>query len=266
MQRILALETATQKGSLGLFQITDGRLVSLSQKKWPDKKDDSGTHSEKLPFVIKDALAEANISASDLDILLVDTGPGRWTGVRTGLNVVKTMAFALNKPVYPLNSLQITAEGFDSKPVTVAFQAFKNSIHSGEFFKGRVLSAPQLIPFEAWRQKKMSLCVGDVASFYTLPDHIPFQYAHPSAENMAQVFLKQNQTASLISWRELTPLYFALPLTFPGLCKQQALKPSSTPTGHYKEMEPFKKPWEKTKTSALKTLKMQAGKSISVSK
>ena len=206
-QRILALETATEQGSLGLFHIQNKQLLSLNRKQWSCEKGSPGAHSEKLPLVIKEALDEAKITASNLDILLVDIGPGRWTGIRTGLSAIKAMAFALNKPICPLNSLLITAEAFYLKPVTVAFNAFKNSVYCGEFFKGRTLSVPQVMPFEKWRQKKISLCVGDVASFYTLPDHISFQYAWPSAENMARVLLKQERMNPLISWRELNPLY-----------------------------------------------------------
>lgn len=205
-QQILALETATQKGSLCLFRIQDRQLFLLNQKQWSYEKGTPGAHSEKLPFVIKEALDEAKITAAKLDILMVDTGPGRWTGIRTSLNVIKSMAFALNKPICPVNSLLITAEAFYLKPVTVAFQAFKNSVYHGEFFKGRTLSAPQVMPFEQLKKKRIPLCVGDVASFYALPDSISFQYAWPTAENMARIFSKQTQI-NLISWRELSPLY-----------------------------------------------------------
>ena len=142
----LALETATEEGSLGVFKIQKGRLMTLSLKEWSSKtkqKNKSPAHSEKLPLIIQEVLDEAKIQGRQLDVLAVDIGPGRFTGVRIGVNVIKTLSFIFKKPIYPLNSLRITAEQFSSsqKPVTVAFNAFKNSVYYGKFLKNQTLLA-----------------------------------------------------------------------------------------------------------------------------
>ena len=210
-QFLLSLETTTQKGSLGVFHLQNGFLKTLSLKQWScgKGKNETPAHSEKLPLVIQEALDEAKILSRELDILAVDVGPGRFTGVRAGVNTIKALAFAIQKPIYTLNSLCITAEAFVSsqEPVTVAFNAFKNSVYYGEFFKGQTLVEPCVLPFDQWKKKNISFCVGDVASFYELPESIVFQEAWPKAENIARIFLKQNQTENLLKWRQLEPLY-----------------------------------------------------------
>ena len=150
-QFLLSLETTTQKGSLGVFHLQNGGLKTLSLKQWScgKGKNETPAHSEKLPLVIQEALDEAKILSQQLDILAVDVGPGRFTGVRAGVNIIKALAFAIQKPIYTLNSLCITAEAFVSsqEPVTVAFNAFKNSVYYGEFFKGQTLVRTLCIAF-----------------------------------------------------------------------------------------------------------------------
>ena len=115
-KRLLALDTTTQKGSLGVFRFQNGALTALSLKEWScgKGKNEAPAHSEKLPLAIQEVLDEAQILSQELDILAVDIGPGRFTGVRTGVNTIKALAFAIKKPIYALNSLYITAESFTS--------------------------------------------------------------------------------------------------------------------------------------------------------
>ena len=211
IKRLLALDTVTQKGSIGVFQFQNETLTTLSLKEWScgKGKNETPSHSERLPLAIQDALNEAQIQSQELDVLAVDIGPGRWTGVRTGINTIKALAFAIKKPIYALNSLCITAEAFASseEPVTVAFNAFKNSVYYGEFLKGNTLVQPCVLPFAQWREKNISFCVGDVAAFYELPKSLSFQYAWPRAENIARIFFKKDQSDNLLNWRQLNPLY-----------------------------------------------------------
>lgn len=209
---LLALETATEKGSLGVFTFQQGELKTLSLKKWSCKtkgKNKNPSHSERLPLAIQEALNEAKIQSQNLDVLAVDAGPGRFTGVRTGVNVIKTLSFILKKPIYPLNSLQITAEQFSPslKPVTVVFNAFKNSVYYGEFFKGQALVEPCVMSFSQWKKKSLSSCVGDIGLFHNLPESVSFTLAYPKAEDLARIFFNQNQKEKLLNWRELEPLY-----------------------------------------------------------
>lgn len=63
-----------------------------------------------LPAV--EALLKRNgLKPCELDGFIVDVGPGSFTGVRIGVSAVNAMAFALDKPVYPVSSLAALAYG-----------------------------------------------------------------------------------------------------------------------------------------------------------
>lgn len=63
-------------------------------------------HAEHLIGQIGRSLETAGISYSDLDRIVVSTGPGSFTGVRVGLSVARGLALSLNLPVVGITSLE----------------------------------------------------------------------------------------------------------------------------------------------------------------
>jgi tRNA threonylcarbamoyladenosine biosynthesis protein TsaB len=55
--------------------------------------------SDILPKIQK-VLANKNVTLSDLRAILVNIGPGSYTGIRIGVTVANTLAWSLNIPVY----------------------------------------------------------------------------------------------------------------------------------------------------------------------
>ena len=66
-------------------------------------------HAEELTPLIVRTLVEADAVVGDLDLLVVDVGPGRFTGLRVGLATVRTMALAAQLDVVGLTSLEVLA-------------------------------------------------------------------------------------------------------------------------------------------------------------
>ena len=61
-------------------------------------------------FVVIDELLKiAEIKLSDIDAYVVNRGPGSYTGVRIAMGVVKTFAQVHQKPVVPVDSLELLA-------------------------------------------------------------------------------------------------------------------------------------------------------------
>jgi tRNA threonylcarbamoyladenosine biosynthesis protein TsaB len=56
--------------------------------------------------------AEAGVTLAEVATLVVDIGPGRFTGLRVGLATVRSLAFALRIPVVGLSTLEILAAGW----------------------------------------------------------------------------------------------------------------------------------------------------------
>ena len=59
--------------------------------------------------VIDELLKNAEIKLADIDAYVVNRGPGSYTGVRIAMGVVKTFAQVHQKPVVPVDSLELLA-------------------------------------------------------------------------------------------------------------------------------------------------------------
>lgn len=88
---ILCLETATSICSVALC---DSNGVAALRE-----SDDSKSHASLLTVFIGEVLAEAGMTAFDLEAISVSKGPGSYTGLRIGVSAAKGLAFAASKPL-----------------------------------------------------------------------------------------------------------------------------------------------------------------------
>ena len=70
-------------------------------------------HAERLAPMVQEVLAEASLTAKDVDKLAVCTGPGSFTGLRVALAFAKGFALPRKLPVVGLSSLEIWAAQAD---------------------------------------------------------------------------------------------------------------------------------------------------------
>ncbi len=101
-RNILAFDTATKICTAAL-RTSDGTIT----ERWDQGL---GIHSEKLFLFIQDLLKEAEIGMSDVDRLLLTTGPGSYTGLRISASAMKGFAFGNDLAVYGINTLAFFAE------------------------------------------------------------------------------------------------------------------------------------------------------------
>lgn len=66
-------------------------------------------HSVRLMPAVEQLLQECNVKPKELNKIVVAAGPGSYTGVRIGVTVAKTLAWALNIPIVGVSSLEILA-------------------------------------------------------------------------------------------------------------------------------------------------------------
>ena len=74
------------------------------------------THSQTAMPLVDDILTASGLPAKEIDLFAAVTGPGSFTGVRIGVCAVKGLAYAWEKPVVPVDSLEALAVncfGFD---------------------------------------------------------------------------------------------------------------------------------------------------------
>ena len=99
---ILALDTTTRAGSLAI--VRDGATVVEIVG------DATRTHGQRLPSDIARLCAEASVALRDIDLFAVAAGPGSFTGLRVGIAAIQGLAFAVQRKVVPVSTLDAIAE------------------------------------------------------------------------------------------------------------------------------------------------------------
>ena len=88
--------------------------------------------SSKLLPIIDNGLKENNLKLENIDKIFVVNGPGSFTGIRVGVTVAKTIAWALKKDIIPLSSLELMATTTTSKKYIVPMiDARRNNVFAG---------------------------------------------------------------------------------------------------------------------------------------
>ncbi|MDH5420642.1 MAG: tRNA (adenosine(37)-N6)-threonylcarbamoyltransferase complex dimerization subunit type 1 TsaB [Acidimicrobiia bacterium] len=99
--KLLAIETATAGASVALGE---GRNVVASAQRV-----DRRGHGSFLVSALDFCFDQAGWTPGELDAIVVDVGPGLYTGIRVGLATAQGLAAALGVPVIPGSSLNAMA-------------------------------------------------------------------------------------------------------------------------------------------------------------
>jgi len=98
--KILGIDTSSRFNTIGLIS---GNQI-LADFTW-----ESGDSLQKIILNIDLVLGKGGLALADIDGLAVGIGPGSWTGVRVGVTVGKILAYAMNKPICGVSSLDALA-------------------------------------------------------------------------------------------------------------------------------------------------------------
>ena len=127
--KILGVDTSTPIGSVGLI---DGeRFVAehtLSIVK---------AHSSRLMPAIDQILQWGDLTVHDLDACAVGIGPGSFTGIRIGVGTIKSLCYALKKPIIGISTLEAIAYNlrYTDKLICPILDARKDEVY-GALFRG----------------------------------------------------------------------------------------------------------------------------------
>lgn len=100
----LFIDTSTSTLSIGLFK--DDILVY-------SKVITSSEHSKYTMPAIEEAFTKNNIDPMSVNKILVTNGPGSFTGIRIGVTIAKTYAWACNINVIPISTLKAYALSYE---------------------------------------------------------------------------------------------------------------------------------------------------------
>ena len=206
--KLLSLETASEHCSVALQ--LDGQVQQRLQH-------NARKHAEHLLPMIHQLLEAQQLELRQLDGLVVDIGPGSFTGIRTGISMAQGFALALELPLYPVVSLAALARDALAAgapaPVLVVQDA-----RMGECYwaladgHGKLLSAPALhrpedLPLDTLPEPAASLAGSGVAMLLeaqAAQSHLP---AFPDALLQAKHLLPLADLSRPYTAETLQPLY-----------------------------------------------------------
>ncbi|HNV27790.1 MAG TPA: tRNA (adenosine(37)-N6)-threonylcarbamoyltransferase complex dimerization subunit type 1 TsaB [Cyclobacteriaceae bacterium] len=99
MALLLSLETSTQACSVALHN--EGFLLASREMITPRSA------ASQLAVMIQDVLNHSKKKPSDLQGVVVASGPGSYTGLRIGVATAKGLCYALNIPLISINTLDL---------------------------------------------------------------------------------------------------------------------------------------------------------------
>lgn len=99
--KILGVDTSTPIGSVGLV---DGENLVAEHT-----LDVVQSHSSRLMPAIDQVLKWAELTVRDLEACAVGIGPGSFTGVRIGVGTIKSLCYAIQKPIIGVSTLEAIA-------------------------------------------------------------------------------------------------------------------------------------------------------------
>jgi tRNA threonylcarbamoyladenosine biosynthesis protein TsaB len=133
----LAIETATEACSVALAIDTETRQALVVEPRG---------HLQQVPGMIAALLAEAELSRTAIERVLVSRGPGSFTGVRIGIGYAQGIALGLGVPLIGISTLECLARGAVRRGAIgrtlVAIDARMGEVYQACFDLGRSPSEP----------------------------------------------------------------------------------------------------------------------------
>jgi tRNA threonylcarbamoyladenosine biosynthesis protein TsaB len=126
--KVLSVDTSTHICRAGIFDSERGIIADISVNL---NSKHQRRHTEVLINLIEEIIVKSQMTLDEIDLIAVIIGPGSYTGLRAGVSTVKGLAFTLNKPIVPVNTLEALAWNFSycALPICATISAKKNELH-----------------------------------------------------------------------------------------------------------------------------------------
>jgi tRNA threonylcarbamoyladenosine biosynthesis protein TsaB len=215
--KVLGIDTSTPCGSVGLIE--EDRIISESLLNIPV------THSERLLNTIETVLRESYCDMGDLDGWAISLGPGSFTGLRIGISAIKGLAFATQKPVAGVSTLDVLAFQTSPTPYLICpiLDARKNEVYAALYrYDGTHLPIREsdywaIRPEDLVRRiKEKTVFIGNGVETYgdtirsSLPSFAifpPCPLHYPLGSSVAKLGLKLLQEGGALDLATFTPIY-----------------------------------------------------------
>ena len=105
--KVLAIETSGRVGSLAVMSADGEHTRNVASEQLPE----SARSAKSLLPAAQSLLQHCNWQLKELNLICVASGPGSFTGLRIGVTVAKTLAYATGAELVEVNSLAAIAAG-----------------------------------------------------------------------------------------------------------------------------------------------------------
>mgnify|MGYP001466180944 FL=1 len=177
---IVAIDTSTDWCGISLF--IDGKCKELIEKYIPKK------HSENLPLFFESLINKSDLKKNRLDAIAVSIGPGSFTGLRIGLGFSKGLAYALNKPIVPVQTLDVIGNHPDVlyNNFLVLLYSHRNIVFKQKFLNKKSEGRPEACKFDEINLNNNIVQYG----CNNLLGSRLYKEIHPSAEVVGELALR----------------------------------------------------------------------------
>ena len=192
---ILAIESASIVCGVALF--LNNKLVELNEVI------QSRIHGGRLPVVIDQLLTNHKVDPNQLDGFAISSGPGTYTGLRIGINLIRGLAAASKVPIIQVPTLRAMNAHIKQEGIYwVILHSHKNMVYAQRYNSGRPDSE---IIYEKFQMKKYINIYGfnleKICEYY--------ESAPPSAQYIGELALKNYDKWLETDLNQIAPNYIA---------------------------------------------------------
>ena len=211
--KYLCVETSQSLGFVTLFENHKKKF----EYQWNER-----LHSENILDSLKTLYP---LLDSSIEFIAINVGPGRFTGIRAGVNFSKVLSYYLKCPLYPCISLRLMSEGIlhqNKNPVICILEAFGQmyytSIYQNKNNQVMTLLPPQAVSLQKLEEHISSSMIGIGDIFHkkefsqTLFQNLSIKKSIPITPELFSQYVEKNWNKKhLQSWKEVEPCYLRLP-------------------------------------------------------
>ena len=128
---VLAIETATNVCAAAVVTEADS---------FEEKTDEQFVHAERILGMVDGVIQKSGLTKPEIDGIAVSIGPGSFTGLRIGLSTAKGIAYAWNRPIIGVSTLEALAframaqaSASEEFLVVAAIDARRDEVYCGSF-------------------------------------------------------------------------------------------------------------------------------------
>jgi tRNA threonylcarbamoyl adenosine modification protein YeaZ len=143
---VLAVDTSTPAVTAGVVRVDTGAQNPAAHELLASRVVvDARLHAEILTPNIVECLAEAGLTSSDLEAVVVGVGPGPFTGLRVGMATAAAFGDALGIAVHGVCSLDAIAMQLQiDDEVLVVTDARRREVYSARYLRGKRIAGPDV--------------------------------------------------------------------------------------------------------------------------